>query len=76
MRASTRRRITLALIGLLAVVLIGWFVQEATAAETSAGTMPAPHGTAGTHLSGQGWTTAATHPVDGPTPTRAFAGRS
>lgn len=29
MRASTRRRITLALIGLLVLVLIGWFVQDA-----------------------------------------------
>lgn len=31
MRASTRRGITIALVGLLVIVLIGWFVQEAAA---------------------------------------------
>lgn len=56
MRASTRRRITFALIGLLVVVLIGWFVQEA-AAETSAGTVSAPRGHIVTQSSGVSWTT-------------------
>lgn len=63
MRASTRRRITLALIGLLAIVLIGWLVQEATAAETGVGSMPAPHGHVVTQLHGQSWTTSST-PTD------------
>jgi len=42
-RASTRRRITLALIGLLVIVLLGWFVQEAAAVDTGAGAMSVDH---------------------------------
>lgn len=63
-RASTRRRITLALIGLLAIVLIGWLVQEATAAETGTGSMPAPRGHVVTQLLGQSWASSSTSTVD------------
>lgn len=40
MRASTRRRITIALIGLLVLVLIGWFVQGAVTDDAGSGSMP------------------------------------
>jgi len=57
-RASTRRRITLALVGLLVIALIGWFVQEA-AAEPDPDVVSSTHGHVVTQQGAQGWTVAS-----------------
>ena|GEM_PF-6343423 len=63
MRASTRRRITLALVGLLVIALIGWFVQESAAAtDADVGSTAQEHVV--TPPAGQVWTVTGPHTID------------